>query len=754
MVKLLGIQGTGPKIVHNRTLTYTVTFSEPVTGVTASDFVVKSTGTITGSTVTGVTAVPGTGGSSYTVTVQAGVGLGDVSLGISGTLFNGSDVRGFVPAFTAPAFTATPLGAREVSVGDLDGDGKLDLIVSFAEYASPHFGQVAYFKGKGDGTFGPLTNIIQSNTTGTQIDIGDVNGDGKLDIAIQLFDGNQFSNGTSYLKILLGDGAGGLLLTNSFTMANSNYQNLMLRDLNHDGRADLVSLRLTFEGGQVNSSVLSVRLSDAGGAPGSETVYNLPGRGNALAMADVNGDGKLDAVVGTWGGYSVLFGNGNGTFQPTISEFVLGGVRALAVGDVNGDGLIDLVYYANDESGKLRVLLGNGNGPFALSQTLTANKVPTELILRDMNGDGTSDLIASGFQGISLFVNSGTSFEARADLPLSTTGWLGIGDLDGNGTPDFAFSNPNDRGIAPSLQVTGSYHVYTPNDFDGDGRADILWRGSTGATEVWEMNGVNKIGGGNTHSQAPNAWAIQASGDFNGDGKADILWRNDAGSNAIWLMDGAHDIDQTFSATATDWKVQGAGDFNGDGTTDILWRNSATNSTEIWLMRNGVNVGGTTTSAQADASWKMLATDDFDGDGKADVLLRKTDGTTRLWFMDGTAVKGTSGNTGPQLDNSWTFQSAGDFNGDSKADILWRNTDGRTQILFMDGKNTVGGGDTYSQTGNAWQVEKTDDYNGDGKADILWRNTDGSTFVWLMDGTNDIGGGFTGAQHSNDWFVY
>src|SRR2546423_1810436 len=77
------------------------------------------------------------------------------------------------------------------------------------------------------------------------------------------------------------------------------------------------------------------------------------------------------------------------------------------------------------------------------------------------------------------------------------------------------------------------------------------------------------------------------TGDFDGDGKADLLWRNTTdGNNAIWLMNGS-----TVSATSVIqavvdllWTIVAVGDYGGDGRADILWRNTSTGESVIWFM--------------------------------------------------------------------------------------------------------------------------------------------------------------------------
>ena len=76
-------------------------------------------------------------------------------------------------------------------------------------------------------------------------------------------------------------------------------------------------------------------------------------------------------------------------------------------------------------------------------------------------------------------------------------------------------------------------------DFDGDGKADILWQNDNGTAAIWLMDGYQtKIGSGVGSVNPGPAWNIIGSGDFNGDGRSDIQWQHDAGMPGMWLMDG------------------------------------------------------------------------------------------------------------------------------------------------------------------------------------------------------------------------
>ena len=74
-------------------------------------------------------------------------------------------------------------------------------------------------------------------------------------------------------------------------------------------------------------------------------------------------------------------------------------------------------------------------------------------------------------------------------------------------------------------------------DFDGDGKADILWQHDNGTPAVWLMDGVNVRATGPALHNPGAGWHVKEALDFNGDGRADIMWQHDNGTPAVWLMD-------------------------------------------------------------------------------------------------------------------------------------------------------------------------------------------------------------------------
>jgi FG-GAP-like repeat len=236
----------------------------------------------------------------------------------------------------------------------------------------------------------------------------------------------------------------------------------------------------------------------------------------------------------------------------------------------------------------------------------------------DFNGDGKSDILWRN----------------------STTGNIAIWTMNGNAiTSSILTSTPT---LASSWKTLGVA------DFSGDGKADILWRNDVDNRVVlWTMDGTNVLS--STATSTPTlaaSWKAVGTGDFNGDGKADVLWRNDDGSIALWQMNGTA-VTSTATSTSSlnsNWKAAGTGDFNGDGKTDVLWRNTTTNAAVVWTM-DGANVVSSiaTSTAGLDSTWQVADIADFSGDGKADILWSKNTGATtasatQVWTMNGALV--------------------------------------------------------------------------------------------------------------------
>ncbi|MBR1122684.1 VCBS repeat-containing protein [Bradyrhizobium lablabi] len=288
----------------------------------------------------------------------------------------------------------------------------------------------------------------------------------------------------------------------------------------------------------------------------------------------------------------------------------------------------------------------------------------------------------------------------------------------------------------------------TPNDFDGDGRSDILWRNDAGAIQTWNMDG-GTMASADSFGTVPSAWQVYSTDDFSGDGMSDMLWRNEAnGTLQVWDID-----DDGLLAThalgiiPANWHIIGTGDFNGDHYADILWRNDA-GVVQLWNLNNST-LASVSNLGVIPNNWQVAATEDFNADGKTDILWRNSAGAVQTWDMNGGTVQAVH-NLGV-VPSNWQVVGAGDFNGDHYADILWQNDAGVVQLWDLNNSNLLAS-KNVGLLPSSWHIEATGDYSGDHMTDILLRNNAGVTAIWQMN-DNNISSSDSLGQIPNSWHI-
>lgn len=351
------------------------------------------------------------GAASVAVADVNGDGRPDLIAGNKGNISTGIDVRlgNGDGTFQAAKSYAAGGGPGALAVSDVNGDGKPDVMVA---YRCPGncSSSVGVLLGNGDGTFQPVVTYDTaggSNTWSLDVEAADVNGDGKPDLVVA--NGrNGFGTEEGVVGVLLGNGDGTFQAVVTYDSGAVDALAVAVADVNGDGTPDLV---LGNWGSVGIGSAISVLLGNGDGTFQTAMVQIESGgfKPDSIVIADVNGDGKPDVIVsnlfdgtdGGWHGSVVVFlGNGDGTFRQ-VGVYDSGGYDAtsVAVADVNGDGKPDVlvgnlcVVSWKCAKGVVGVFLGNGDGTF--QKVITFSAAASSIAVADVNGDGRPDLMVA-----------------------------------------------------------------------------------------------------------------------------------------------------------------------------------------------------------------------------------------------------------------------------------------------------------------------------------------------------------------------
>jgi Bacterial Ig-like domain (group 3)/FG-GAP-like repeat/FlgD Ig-like domain len=434
--------------------------------------------------------------------------------------------------FAPRADYPTPAQPSGVGITDVNGDGRPDLVVECDSDT------IAVLLGNGAGGFGAPRDFPTAPSANC-LAIGDLNGDGWPDLVLGLY------TYPGQISVMLNDGAGGFGAHYELSVGPGDLaRGVALGDVNGDGNLDVLAST------NLASSNIVLMLGDGAGGFGSPSQVQAEDFGAGVALSDLDDDGRLDfacAQSNGAGAVTIGFGTGSGTFTSTVTHVTgPGSDFAVAIGDVNGDGVEDFAA-ANLDSARVVMELGDGPRHFGELTTLPTGPQPDGIVIADVNGDGKEDIVTAniGTDSLSVFLgNGGGEFATRSVLPAGpNTDTAAIADLNGDGNPDLVVVSQSIPGVSvflgngnggfssrTDLTATGGPRGLAIADVNGDGALDIVIGNAANSTVSYFPG--NGLGGFGTRVDLSTGTGTDplsvVVADMNGDGRPDIVAGNHA----------------------------------------------------------------------------------------------------------------------------------------------------------------------------------------------------------------------------------
>ena len=601
--------------------------------------------------------------------------------------------------FDGTDIDSNALEARHVVEGDIDGDGDLDLVS-----ASSMDDTIAWYENTGgDASAWAPTNVDASADGARSVAVGDLDGDGDLDIASASFADSTIA----WYKNTAGDGS-------AWTPANLGIgpgaRSVAVGDLDGDGDLDLASANFT-------DDTISWYNNTAGDGSAWTTTDIDPNANGAssVIVADLDRDSDLDLASAsvtddTIAWYNNTAGNASAWTAADIS-ITANGARSVAAGDLDRDGDLDLASASNVDNEVTWYSNTNGNASTWTPTVIDANgDGAVSVRIADLDSDGDLDIASSSEDddAISWHENTAGNASAWASVDVAFTAdqpvAVATGDLDGDGDVDLASAGFGDDTIAwyrnqipacsePSwddhqVDSSGSQpHWTTPVDIDRDGDVDLV---SAQTTDNTLSVHKNTAGDGSTWTTSEITVGVNpvsvAVGDLDGDGDPDLATGNAGDENVVWVEN-----------------------IGGDPTT---WP-----AVEV-----------------ADSDFPRAVTmADFDGDGDLDLAATAFNDDKVVWFknVNGDASSWTPFDVGTSF-NSALGLTSGDFDGDGDVDLVGTSLSNDLLRLY---ENTAGNASAWTSTDiedapSGTYVVTAADLDGDGDLDLASGGTGNDGVAW------------------------
>jgi uncharacterized repeat protein (TIGR01451 family) len=596
---------------------------------------------------------------------------------------------------------------------DADSDGDLDLAV----LADGSDDKVSYvYLNDGSGSF------TQGSAIGTNedIDVGDIDNDGDLDI-VRI----QKAGAGVYWHANNGSGTFTEDITSIDNIDSTNNYQVALSDYDKDGDLDVFTASsddaatgmAAYVNALTNQGSVSFNLSN-----GYSFTTNIADDSGFYAvggfiMPDLNNDNFPDIVVGanvSSEGQTAVFINNADWGHTTVGDNKLSAgntvVNILAV-DLDNDGDLDIFEGQNNTETPIFLNHGNATGPAGF--TNSSESINTEAAhtshAADVDGDGDQDILVSNATAVYLYRNYGdATFSASETFYTPGVGdailWITSGDFNGDGLIDIILADQegDDNVIITGATATnfteevveesgdnGLYNVLAVFDSDNDGDQDLWVENQNfpdqGQLEIWVNDGTQTYTKGTTPilTLQPGAHTRESVvADFDGDGDLDVANAKWSEINSVYLNQGSNTFTEAslgvLSLISNDVL---AFDVDNDGDLDLAFLNDEAVAADELYLNNGSGsfsqVDGAPFGTELSDFQDAFDAGDVDGDGDIDVVIPLTTDAD-IYLNDGTGEFTLGSTVGFDGGESYHSVKFGDFDNDGDLDLAVGSVSGDT----------------------------------------------------------------------------
>ena len=743
----------------------------------------------------------GFNGYSYDVSLGDLDGDGDLDAFVANAIIlrnnvvwmNQGGIQGGAPGIFSESQRLGTNNSFGVHLGDLDGDGDLDAFVA-------NDGANRIWMNQGGvqgGTAGAFSDSGQSLASfdSRDVSLGDVDGDGDLDAFVAnrgRYEGNRvwLNQGGSQ------SGIPGKFSDSGQTLGSYDSRGVSLGDVDGDGDLDAFVANLLPRGNRV----LINQGGTQGGTAGmfSDNGQSNLGGGREVSLGDLDGDGDQDAFIAV-GGNLVLMNQGGvqggtpGTFSDsgqTFRSFVNHGV---SLGDVDGDGDLDAISV--NALSPNRVLTNHGGaqggtpGLFSDSGQSLGSFDSDAVSLGDLDGDGDLDavFVVNSTNDTGVLINQGgaqggmTGTFADSGQNLKGGSGVSLGDLDGDGDLDAFVVDDSDGNrvlINQSGMQGGTAGIFSDSgqtfrrsssigvhlgDLDDDGDLDAFVIHSSSASRVWLNQGGSQSGTPGTFSDSVQSLGASAEGvslgDLDGDGDLDVFVAEEDRPSRVWINEGGVQGGTAGNFSDSGQRLGGPsfgvslGDVDDDGDLDAFVANHSRGN-RVWINQRGLQGGAAGVFKDSNQSLgsfdsRDVSLGDVDGDGDLDAFVVGAAGNSawlnqNLDFGDAPQTFGTTlaSNgarhipTGPSLGASRDSEADGQQSADASGDDAGHTGAVDDEDGVTSGTVFVGQSDATATVDVAIGAGKLDawiDFNNDGQFDELGERIADSLLVAVGD---------------------